>query len=401
MKGVVYRDTTKAGSHLLRLQAPRARLRRGDRARGRSSTRPRATRSCAPPADAEDDGAPPRLIAAAPLSFPVSLLLALLARRRLRVRRRRARHPAGADTGTRSSRAAAGLPAETTSNEARLIDQVDTHISKVVELGFLRPPARPGQRYEVRRILKAYVDAQWLADFAAATARSLGDSSGTMSEPLMTPRAIRPRGRAQPASGCTAGALQLGHLRPAGLDASTSTAQQPAHRRHRLGQVDAGRRDHHAAAARQPHRLQQGGRRRDQGTQPALLRPRPLQVRAQRDHRRLPARRPARPPILLGDPRRLPQRAARRDRHPGPGVLAPRRPAGQPDRFYVVADRELVDRRGLRRLRHRHRRAATAAARGRRRRRTTTFPDYGSDFRRRARHRRPSRRWSCSTRPCR
>jgi hypothetical protein len=59
------------------------------------------------------------------------------------------------------------------SNEARLIDQLDTTIGKVVELGFLRklkPAAGTLQQpahYEVRRILKAFVDAQWLADFDA------------------------------------------------------------------------------------------------------------------------------------------------------------------------------------------------------------------------------------------
>ena len=53
-----------------------------------------------------------------------------------------------------------------TSNEARQLDQVDATIKKVVDLGFLR--ALRGQRdtFEVRRILKAYVDAQTLADFA-------------------------------------------------------------------------------------------------------------------------------------------------------------------------------------------------------------------------------------------
>ncbi len=58
-------------------------------------------------------------------------------------------------------------------NEARLIDQVDATITKVVDLGFLRrlkpAPASAQDRgnYEVRRILKAFVDAQWLAEFDA------------------------------------------------------------------------------------------------------------------------------------------------------------------------------------------------------------------------------------------
>lgn len=63
------------------------------------------------------------------------------------------------------------LPAA--SNEARLMDRVDTYINKVVELGFLRRmKALAGQSaaFEVRRILKAFVDAQWLADFDARLA---------------------------------------------------------------------------------------------------------------------------------------------------------------------------------------------------------------------------------------
>lgn len=52
-------------------------------------------------------------------------------------------------------------------NEARLIDQIESTINKVVELGFLHKlkaassaTAGPSS-YEVRRILKAFVDAGW------------------------------------------------------------------------------------------------------------------------------------------------------------------------------------------------------------------------------------------------
>ena len=53
------------------------------------------------------------------------------------------------------------------SNETRLIDQVDGHINKIVELGFLRTLRGQDRIFEVRRILRAYVDAQWLAEFDA------------------------------------------------------------------------------------------------------------------------------------------------------------------------------------------------------------------------------------------
>ena len=60
----------------------------------------------------------------------------------------------------------------TKSNEARLTDQIETQLNKIAELGFVRKlksssTTSPSSHYEVRRILKAFVDAQWLADFDA------------------------------------------------------------------------------------------------------------------------------------------------------------------------------------------------------------------------------------------
>jgi hypothetical protein len=120
----------------------------------------------------EDDGdaALPRLIARRPLSFPVSLLLALL-RKKL----------AEFDAGGSDTRLVLSLEdivqllrvfLAAASNEARLVDQIETHINKIVDLGFLRrlKPAsgavgKQSPEYEVRRILKAFVDAQWLSEF--------------------------------------------------------------------------------------------------------------------------------------------------------------------------------------------------------------------------------------------
>ncbi|BBL60693.1 DUF4194 domain-containing protein [Methylomonas koyamae] len=125
-------------------------------------------------ADAEEDDTAaklPRLIARRPLSLPVSLLLALLRKRLAEFDR------GGGETRLVLSREdiveliRVFLPPR--SNEARLIDQIETHINKVVELGFLRKlKAASGQsaNYEVRRILKAFVDAQWLSEFDARLA---------------------------------------------------------------------------------------------------------------------------------------------------------------------------------------------------------------------------------------
>lgn len=115
--------------------------------------------------DEDDTGAKqPRLVARRPLSYGVSLLLALF-------RRKLAEFDAGGgDTRLILSRddivelVRVFLPAG--SNETRVIDRVDTHLNKIVELGFVRRLRGQEHMFEVRRILKAYVDAQWLAGFA-------------------------------------------------------------------------------------------------------------------------------------------------------------------------------------------------------------------------------------------
>jgi hypothetical protein len=173
MKGVVYRDThERAWRHLIQLQ-PQVRDYVAvlglqvivDEAEGYAFCRQR------PPDEARDDGNTeplPRLIPRRPLSFHVSLLLALL-------RKKLAEFDAqGGDTRLMLSRDQIAeimrvfLPA--TSNEARLADKIDSYISKAVDLGFLRPARNAEPVYEVRRILKAFVDAQWLADFDARLA---------------------------------------------------------------------------------------------------------------------------------------------------------------------------------------------------------------------------------------
>jgi len=112
----------------------------------------------------------PRLVVRRPLSYPVSLLLVLL-RRKL----------AESDVAGGDTRVVVGLDdvMETLRtflpdrrDEAGLEDKVSRNIEKIVDLGFLRQlkttsNAKKDRRWEVRRILKAFVDAQWLADFDA------------------------------------------------------------------------------------------------------------------------------------------------------------------------------------------------------------------------------------------
>jgi len=113
----------------------------------------------------EDPDSPkrPRLVARRQLSFPVSLLLALLRKKLAEFDAR------GGDTRLILTREEivelirVYLPEGT--NETRLIDQVGTHLNKVADLGFIRRLRGQSNTFEVRRILKAFVDAQWLAEF--------------------------------------------------------------------------------------------------------------------------------------------------------------------------------------------------------------------------------------------
>jgi len=167
MKGVVYADASqRAWSDLLQLQHQVKDYVEVlglqvviDEAEGYAYLRQR-------PAGDDDEEQLPRLIPRRSLSFHVSLLLALL-------RKKLAEFDAqGGDTKLMLTRAQivemirVFMPV--TSNDARLLDQIDTHINKVAELGFLRPvktPARaPSRPSRSARILKAFVDGQWLAD---------------------------------------------------------------------------------------------------------------------------------------------------------------------------------------------------------------------------------------------
>jgi hypothetical protein len=105
----------------------------------------------------------PRLVVRHSLSFHVSLLLALLRRRlaEFDATSTDARLVLSRDQIVEMLRTF--LAAST--NEAKLVDKIDTHINKVAELGYLRRLRGGDDLYEVRRILKAFVDGQWLADF--------------------------------------------------------------------------------------------------------------------------------------------------------------------------------------------------------------------------------------------
>ena len=164
LKGVVYRDTAEAvWSQLLVLRSQAADfvavlglILVVDETEGYAYLRSRVDPDL-------PDG--PRLVARRSLSFHVSLLLALL-------RKKLAEFDAiSAETRLILSREQiiemmrVFLPHS--SNETRLVTNVDSYLTKIVDLGFLRRMRGTDDQFEVRRIIKAFVDGQWLADFDA------------------------------------------------------------------------------------------------------------------------------------------------------------------------------------------------------------------------------------------
>ncbi len=125
-----------------------------------------------------DDGeeAWPRLVARRTLGFNLSLLLALL-RKRL----------AEFDATSSDARLVMSrdqivevlriyLPER--SHETRVVDDVLAQVEKAVDLGFLRRMPGEPPSFEVRRILRAFVDGQWLHEFDAR----LGEYVESLSE---------------------------------------------------------------------------------------------------------------------------------------------------------------------------------------------------------------------------
>ncbi len=115
----------------------------------------------------DDDGeeALPRLVRRRALTYNVSLLLVLLRKRLVEF------ETTGGEgrlvLSTEQVVEMLRLFQAESSNDARVVDQAEATIRKVAELGFVRALRGQRDQWEVRRILKAYVDAQTLSNFAA------------------------------------------------------------------------------------------------------------------------------------------------------------------------------------------------------------------------------------------
>jgi len=105
----------------------------------------------------------PKLVSRRKLSYPVSLIIALL-------RKKLAENDAaGEDTrlilSVEEITDMVKVFFPSGSNEAKLLDRINSHLTKIAELGLIRRLKGQKDKIEVVRILKAFVDAQWLHEF--------------------------------------------------------------------------------------------------------------------------------------------------------------------------------------------------------------------------------------------
>lgn len=105
----------------------------------------------------------PRLVVRRQLSYPVSLIIAILRKKLAEC------DASGDDTrlilSVEEIVDAIKVFFPSGANEARLVDKIDTHLNKIAELGFIRRLKGQKDKIEVIRILKTFVDAQWLNEF--------------------------------------------------------------------------------------------------------------------------------------------------------------------------------------------------------------------------------------------
>jgi hypothetical protein len=113
------------------------------------------------PVNEEEKNPLPRLIARRPLTYAMSLLCVLLRKKIAEI------DALGAETRVIVSRQelinAMRVFMPEKSNEAKIEEQINTTISKVVDLGFLRKLKTDTEQLEVQRFLTALVDAEWTA----------------------------------------------------------------------------------------------------------------------------------------------------------------------------------------------------------------------------------------------
>jgi hypothetical protein len=127
----------------------------------------------------EGEPALPRLVRRRTLTYNVSLLLVLLRKQLVQFENDGGEGKLVLTRDQMVEMLRLFLPDST--HETRIVDSADATIKKAAELGFLRQLRGQPTHWEVRRVLKAYVDAQTLGDFAGRLqdyAQSAGATTG-------------------------------------------------------------------------------------------------------------------------------------------------------------------------------------------------------------------------------
>ena len=112
--------------------------------------------------ETEDHLEIPRLIPRYALSYHVSLLLVLLRKQLIESDSHNS-----AERYIISKREIFELLKpylKTTSNEAKQLKKLETDLNKIKEMGFIRSLENSDENYEVMRIIRGFVDAQWLGE---------------------------------------------------------------------------------------------------------------------------------------------------------------------------------------------------------------------------------------------
>lgn len=127
--------------------------------------------------DGESEVEYPRLVARHSLSFITSLLVTLLRKRLLEF------DTSGTETRLVLSRdqvldlVRVYMP--TDRDDVKLAREIDRHIKRIEELGFLHRLRGSDDQYEVRRIIRAFVDGQWLSELDQRLREYLDELAGT------------------------------------------------------------------------------------------------------------------------------------------------------------------------------------------------------------------------------
>ena len=104
----------------------------------------------------------PRLIQKRQLSFPLSVLCVLLRKKLLE------QDASGGDTRVILTEEQIiqmmQIYLPSANNEVKIVNQISMVINKAIELGVLRRLVTDTKRFEVKRIIKALIDADWLAN---------------------------------------------------------------------------------------------------------------------------------------------------------------------------------------------------------------------------------------------